>query len=310
LKLSHKIYYIIKPIIPRKFQIILRKLHFDFKWILHRRQWPINESTEIAPLDWQGWPNNKKFALVLTHDVDSIKGLKRCIELMNIEKKLGFKSSFYFVPERYRNSLQLRKELIDNDFEVGIHGLVHDGRLFQSKEIFEDCAVRINRYLNEWDVEGFRAPCMHHNLEWIADLDIKYDSSTYDFDPFEPQGAGVGSIFPFFVKNNGKEDSYVELPYTLPQDFLLFVLKGDKTINIWKKKLDWIVQRGGMALLITHPDYMNFNKDKKGSEEYPIEYYEEFLSHIKSRYKDQYWHVLPKEVAAFWTKNMDANLIY
>jgi hypothetical protein len=31
---------------------------------------------------------------------------------------------------------------------------------------------------------------------------------------------------------------------------------GEKTISIWKKKLDWIVEKGGMALLITHPDYM------------------------------------------------------
>jgi glycosyltransferase involved in cell wall biosynthesis len=309
-KLIHKIYYFIKPIFPRKLQIFLRKLRFNFYLRRYKNLWPVNVKTGNLPIGWNGWPNNKKFALVLTHDVDSEKGLNHCIELMKIERRLGFKSSFYFVPDLYQNSLQLRKELTDNGFEVGIHGLIHDGRLFESKKIFSDRAVRINRYLTEWDAEGFRAPCMHHNLEWISELNIKYDSSTYDFDPFEPQGGGVGSIFPFIVKTNGKESSFVELPYTLPQDFLLFVLKSDKTIDIWKTKLDWIVQRGGMALLITHPDYMNFNKHKKGSEEYPLEYYEEFLLYIKSRYKDQYWHILPKELANYWTKNMDANMIY
>jgi hypothetical protein len=46
---------------------------------------------------------------------------------------------------------------------------------------------------------------------------------------------------------------YVELPYPLPQDFTLFTVMREKDIDIWKKKLDWIVEKGGMALLITHP---------------------------------------------------------
>jgi hypothetical protein len=49
---------------------------------------------------------------------------------------------------------------------------------------------------------------------------------------------------------------YVELPYTLPQDFTLFTVMREKDIDIWKKKLDWIVEKGGMALLITHPVYL------------------------------------------------------
>jgi hypothetical protein len=50
----------------------------------------------------------------------------------------------------------------------------------------------------------------------------------------------------------------VELPYTLPQDFLLFVLMQEKNIDIWKKKLDWIADQGGMALFIAHPGYMQY----------------------------------------------------
>src|SRR6516164_8618023 len=37
---------------------------------------------------------------------------------------------------------------------------------------------------------------------------------------------------------------YVELPYTLPQDSTLFILLGEKTTNIWQRKLDWIAQHG------------------------------------------------------------------
>jgi hypothetical protein len=36
----------------------------------------------------------------------------------------------------------------------------------------------------------------------------------------------------------------------------------EKNIDIWKRKLDWIVENEGMALLITHPDYMNFGSGR------------------------------------------------
>ena len=40
-----------------------------------------------------------------------------------------------------------------------------------------------------------------------------------------------------------------------------------------------------MALFIAHPDYMKFNKDKLNKDEYPIEYYKEFLTYIKTKYE-------------------------
>ena len=43
----------------------------------------------------------------------------------------------------------------------------------------------------------------------------------------------------------------------------------EKNIDIWKQKLDWIAENGGMALVNAHPDYMNFDGGKLGIEEYP-----------------------------------------
>ena len=40
-----------------------------------------------------------------------------------------------------------------------------------------------------------------------------------------------------------------------------------------------------------------------GLEEYPAEYYQEFLEYVKEKYEGQYWHVLPKEMARFWKNN-------
>jgi len=297
-------YYYFKPIIPRRLQIAVRRKMAQRKLLLSKNIWPIDEKAGNPPIGWTGWPNNKRFALVLTHDVESLKGYNKCSSLIWLEESLGFKSSFNFVPENYRIPLDLLIDITSKGFEVGVHGLTHHGNLFKSKKAFQKKALRINHYLNEWKSVGFRTPCMYHNLDWIHDLNIEYDASTFDTDPFEPQPDGMGKIFPFWVQKSGGKKGYVELPYTLPQDFTLFILLNKNNIDIWKQKLDWIVKQGGMALLITHPDYMNLGKIKVDHDEYPAEYYEEFLNYIKSTYKDQYWHVLPKDMACFWSKNI------
>lgn len=238
--------------------------------------------------------------MVLTHDVDTAAGREKCLDLMRLEQSLGFRSSFNFVPERYDVSAELHRRLCTNGFEVGVHGLNHDGKLFQSKKIFDERSGKINHYLREWKAVGFRAPAMHHNLEWIQELEIEYDASTFDTDPFEPQSDGVETIFPFKYGGNGSKPGYIELPYTLVQDFTLFILMREKNVSIWTRKVDWIAERGGMALVVTHPDYMNFDGGS-GLEEYPAKYYSEFLKYVATKYRGNYWHALPREVARFWS---------
>jgi hypothetical protein len=269
--------------------------------------WPIDEEAFNKPEKWPGWPGGKKFAFVLTHDIERSGGLGKCLQLMEIEKKHGFRSSFNFVPHGYVVPQELRNTLTSSGFEIGVHGLVHDGNMFHDKVYFDRISNDINKYLKKWDAVGFRAPSMYHNLEWIGDLDIEYDSSTFDTDPFEPQPDGVRTIFPFSVNGNYSGAGYIELPYTLPQDFLLFIILRHKNIEIWKKKLDWIVEKGGMINLIVHPDYINFGESKMTFEEYPIDYYIELLNYVKNKYKEQYWNALPKEVGRFYRKVIEDN---
>jgi hypothetical protein len=187
---------------------------------------------------------------------------------------------------------------------VGVHDLNHDGRLFRSTEEFQRRAEKINTYLSQWKAVGFRAACMYHNLAWIGDLAVEYDCSTFDTDPFEPQPDGAGTIFPFWVPRGwaaGK--GYVELPYTLAQDWTIFILLQEKGIDLWKKKLDWIYKKGGMALVIAHPDYMCFDRSQSRYDNYPVDYYIEFLRYVKDRYKDEYWHALPRDIARFWAEH-------
>lgn len=299
-----KIYYHLKPLIPRRLQIFLRRKMIRHKLPTVKDIWPIDPAAAKPPQNWNGWPEGKKFALVLTHDVESAAGQAKCLNLTNLEMQVGFRSSFNFVPERYQVSAQLREYLINNGFETGIHGLKHDGKLYQSEKIFMERARKINYYLKAWNAVGFRSPAMHHNLEWLVQLNIEYDCSTFDTDPFEPQSDGVGTIFPFWVNGNDDRKGYVELPYTLAQDFTLFILMQKKDIEIWRDKLDWIAENGGMALVNVHPDYMKFDGSKPGLEEFPAEYYTKFLKYVEEHYSGQYWPALPREVAHFYMNEL------
>src|SRR5216684_3536436 len=108
-------------------------------------------------------PSGQKFAVVLTHDVEGAAGVHRCRELMRLERRLGFRSSFNFIPEgNYKVPSELRNELASHGFEIGIHDLKHDGRLFASRREFSRKALRINGYLRDWNAAGFRSGFMLH----------------------------------------------------------------------------------------------------------------------------------------------------
>jgi glycosyltransferase involved in cell wall biosynthesis len=201
-------YYAAKPFLPRWLRMRLRRLHARRARNHSRHYWPIQAGSERPPAGWPGWPDGKKFAVVLTHDVEGPKGYGRIKELARVEQELGFRSSFNLIPEGpYRVEPELRQWLTDQGFEVGLHDLHHDGKLYRSRAEFSRHARKINRYVQEWGVAGFRSAYMHHNLEWLGDLDVAYDASTFDTDPFEPQPDGVGTIFPFWVPKQSSSSS-------------------------------------------------------------------------------------------------------
>ncbi|PYY20577.1 MAG: hypothetical protein DMG62_23040 [Acidobacteria bacterium] len=58
---------------------------------------------------------------------------------------------------------------------------------------------------------------------------------------------------------------------------------SEKTTEIWRRKLDWIAEHGGMALINTHPDYIALAEARPKAGEYPIAFYKELLNYIRSR---------------------------
>jgi hypothetical protein len=85
------------------------------------------------------WPIHGRFAFVLTHDIETAAGQEFVETVAGLEEELGFHSLFNFVPERYKLDYKLMENLRQRGFEIGVHGLKHDGRLFDSKAAFMGC---------------------------------------------------------------------------------------------------------------------------------------------------------------------------
>jgi peptidoglycan/xylan/chitin deacetylase (PgdA/CDA1 family) len=240
------------------------------------------------------WPDAADFAFVLTHDVETGDGMRRVLQIADLEEKLGFRSSWNIVPYKYSVDRGVIRELQDRGFEIGVHGYNHDGKLFTSRRVFNRRVPCINEALKSFGSVGFRAPMVHHNLEWMQSLEVEYDASCFDADPYQAMPGGIGGVWPFVA---GK---FVELPYTMPQDHTLFVVLGEQTGRIWKEKLDYLVKRCGMALFITHPDYLDSPRR--------LDVYRNFLEHAKQL--PRMWHALPRDVARWWRERDQSALRY
>ncbi len=83
--------------------------------------------------------------------------MSRVEQLAELESRMGFRSSFNFVPEgEYVLSADLRESMIRQGFEVGVHGLQHDGKLYASKEEFAGKASEDQEFSTR--VECLRIP--------------------------------------------------------------------------------------------------------------------------------------------------------
>jgi peptidoglycan/xylan/chitin deacetylase (PgdA/CDA1 family) len=290
---KHKFYYkYIRPVLPlflrKKIQKtvnakIICKKNFIFDEFVNL----VNEKIDLRQIYL--YPQNLSSALIITHDVEEQKGFNFIPKIIELEKKYGFKVSWNIVPYKYKidkGIINLIREVGD---EIGIHGYNHDGKLYYSEKTFNKRAELINKAIEEYSAVGFRSPMVHRNLLWLQKLNIQYDASCFDYDPYQPFPGGTGSIWPFIV---GK---FVEIPYTLPQDHTLFYVLKQENINIWKNKINWLMKNKGVMTFITHPDYLIKNKN--------LEIYKQLLDYLSSL--ENIWKCLPKEMAKWWRENFE-----
>lgn len=297
---ARRAYYVVKPVLPRALTRRLRRLQtgagtadFALGWPLEERWTNFLKAVLARVADGRGlrrvrfvhpWPDGARWALVLTHDVETAEGVARVPMVAELEERYGVRSSFNFVPDRYEVPASLLADLRRRGFEIGVHDWNHDGKLFSSRRRFQRRARDINRQVQTWHATGFRAALTLRHPEWMQQLDIEYDLSFFDTDPFEPMPGGTMSIWPFQMGR------FVELPYTLVQDYTLAAVLAERTCDVWTEKVSHIASHWGMALLNTHPDYLGREVD--------LSIYTRFLETMREY--DDCWHALPREVAAWW----------
>jgi peptidoglycan/xylan/chitin deacetylase (PgdA/CDA1 family) len=294
-----KYYYALKRFIPPEVRNALRALtmsrpRVNFPaWPLETRLLDFERGWLRHTLDTAGagdawhiaaWPENYRCAIVLTHDVESPAGVERMEAMAELEDRYGFRSSWNVPLGQYPVDWSRFEALRAAGFEIGAHGLSHDGRLFRSRSDFDALRPILEERAREHGLRGFRSPSTLRVAEWIATMDFDYDASYADVDPFEPQPGGSLSFFPFFL------GPVVELPYTLPQDHTLLNVLHRDPLPVWESKARWLAAHGGMILVLTHPDYI-WTPDYRSS-------YEELLKRLADI--DSAWRALPGEVASWW----------
>ena len=301
-------YYRVRPLLPRRLQLALRRAYSRRQARRIFPRWPTEASLhELSDLVLEmtatatgrvvptidPWPDGFTWALVLTHDVETQVGYDNHHLLRNVEEETGYRSSWNFVPMRYAVSTDAITDLKRRGHEVGVHGLYHDGRDLASAAILAERLPAMRDYASRWDAVGFRSPATHRDWELMPLLGFDYDSSYPDTDPFEPQSGGCCSWLPFM---NGP---IVELPITLVQDHTLFEILRHTDGRLWVDKARELRARGGLALMITHPDYM--------LDEQSLEIYRGLLQEFRD--DDQVWKALPCEVSRWWRMRADSRIV-
>jgi peptidoglycan/xylan/chitin deacetylase (PgdA/CDA1 family) len=298
--LARRAYYRARPLLPRAAQLAARRAYARLQGRNSFPHWPLETSLHdlvelVASLADEAaglrlprlptWPEGHSWAFVLTHDVETAQGLAEIEHVRRLEERLGLRSSWNLVPERYEVDDALVADLAAAGHELGVHGLRHDGRDLASARMLRRRLPAMRAAAERWNAVGFRAPATQRRWDLMPKLGFDYDSSYPDTDPYEPQPGGCCSWLPFF------NEQLVELPITVPQDHTLFEVLGQEDESIWIKKIDALRSRGGMALVLTHPDYI-----REGSK--ALYAYERLLA----RYANDRgaWRALPREVATWW----------
>ena len=292
-------YYAVRPILPRRLQLRLRRVFASHQRIPEFPAWPIDQSlhdlcdllldlvTRVAgqPVPWlDPWPDGRSWAMVLTHDVETESGRDSMELLRAAERERGYRSSWNFVPERYDVSADLLTRIRKDDCEVGLHGLRHDGRDLASRRMVARRRPAMRAAADEWGAVGFRAPATQRGWDLMPMLGMEYDSSYTDTDPYEPQPGGCCTYWPFFNRE------LVELPITLPQDHTLFEILGHDDGELWLTKARLISNRGGMVLVLAHPDYATDGRLAAAWTALLDEFADDETA----------WRALPSEVASWW----------
>ena len=254
------------------------------------------KNLESIPFIWF-WPEGHSSCAIVTHDVETEAGRRFCSQLMDLDDAFGIKASFQVVPEkRYVVSHQYLESIRQRGFEINVQDWNHDGRLFSQRRVFLRRAALINQVASNWSAQGFRGAMLYRNVDWLEELQVSYDMSLPNVAHLDPQRGGCCTVFPFFIGN------LLELPVTTTQDYSLFHILSEYSIDLWIKQCSLIREAHGMMSFIIHPDYL--------LEQRALQTYRSLLEHLTElRAEQNTWIALPREVNEWWRQRSQMSIV-
>lgn len=254
---------------------------------------PLYEMVNLRPKNNIELPEGKKFAIALTHDVDLVNpsfryrvaAASRTLgkgrfahaaaifsgrsnpyltlkKIVMIEKTHDAKSTFFFLTserdaysdcydlEHLRNDLDL---ILDNDFEVGLHGGFY---AYRNPSTLRQEKKKLEGFINR-TVKGYRNHCLRFHLPntWriLAESGFEYDS-TFGFN--DNLGFRSGLCFPFRPYDIEREETIniVELPPNVTDTTIFGHLREQPRIalDVCVRMIDTAERYGGVLTLNWH----------------------------------------------------------
>lgn len=307
------LYYLARPYLSDSVRSSIKRLVLRGWKEIHFPRWPVDTTVEDLmkevfglvlkekpgakiPFIWF-WPERTTGCIAMTHDVETIRGRDACTRLMDVDDSFGIKASFQVVPEhRYAVDRRFLDSIVRRGFELNVQDLNHDGRLFDNRELFEQRAASINRYVAEFGAKGFRAGVLYRNPDWLGALNISYDMSVPNVAHLDPQRGGCCTVMPYFIGD------ILELPVTTTQDYMLFDILRDCSMDLWKAETETILSSNGLATFLVHPDYLRNSAEEQ--------LYKELLGYLRSVASERNaWIALPGQVNQWWRERNQMRLV-
>ncbi len=283
------------------------------------------------------YPDGKKFAVCLTHDIEDIvclstfeltyeivlllqkmqigKSFRMLLnhvrrkktpflnfaQIMNLEKKYGAKSSFYFLAlERSDRDFEYRieklkneiKNIIDNGWEVGLHG-GHEA--YNNLDVIKKEKERLENTSGK-EVIGYRNHFLKFEIPttWklLKEAGFKYDTT---FGYADCVGFRNGMCHPFkpFDLNTNERIDLLEIPLVVMDGTLVNYMRLDwkSSWEITKLLIDTVEKYNGVITILWHNSYMVGEM---------LKFYEDILRYCHER---NAWLTSGEEIWKWWSKN-------
>ena len=103
-------------------------------------------------------------------------------------------------------------------------------------------------------------------------------------------------MMPYFIGD------ILEIPLTTTQDYMLFHLLNDYSLDLWKAQTELIMEKNGLVSFVVHPDYIIEKKARA--------VYRDLLSFLRHlRGEKRIWFAVAGEIDQWWRARSKMRLV-